>query len=64
MFELLYSVASSTKLMSFVIMDPRSERIKEFMSSKKLNFKEYRLVRRGMAIGDIAMARGVYAHCL
>ena len=34
---------------------------KNFVSSKRINLKEYRSLSRDMAIGDIAMARGVYA---
>ena len=32
-----------------------------FVSSKRINLKEYRYLSRDMAIGDIAMARGVCA---
>ena len=34
---------------------------KKFVSSERINLKEYRPLRRGMAMGDIAMARGVCA---
>ena len=34
---------------------------KKFVSSERINLKEYRPLRRGMAMGDIAMARGVSA---
>ena len=38
-----------------------SEGNKKAMSSKRLNIKEQRSLRKGMAMGDIAMARGVCA---
>ena len=54
--------ASSTKLMSFCDHGSRKG-TKKFMSSKRLNFNESRSLdlRRSMAMGDIAMTRGVCA---
>ena len=59
MLELLYSILLAQK---YVICDRGSQKgTKKFMSRKRLNFKEERSLTRGMAMGDIAMARGVCA---
>ena len=47
--------------MSFVIVDLRREWKGSRVYSKRLNIKEQRSLRKGMAMGDIAMARGVCA---
>ena len=58
MLELLYSMLLAQ---NYVICDHGSQKgMSKFVSSKRLNFKESKLqnLRRGMAMGDIAMVRG------